>query len=127
MDEKALAVWGSYSFSNNIEVLLNKAAFIGLYVSGELHRAIFAFIGDARLKERRLLADLVIQQSGGTSHVFQQCSELPSRVTTLPKRIHIVTYYTVSHAIDSLPFTLASTGTAALPRGAKIKFDWLIE
>jgi len=31
----------------------------------------------------------------------------------------------VAHIIDSLPFTAASTATAALPRDAKMGFDWL--
>jgi len=33
----------------------------------------------------------------------------------------------VNLTIDSLPFTAVSRATAVLPRGAKMRFDWLTE
>jgi len=36
-------------------------------------------------------------------------------------------YYTVTLAVDSLPFTAASTATAVLPRVVQMRFDWLTD
>ena len=38
-----------------------------------------------------------------------------------------VTIRAINLTVDSLPFTAADTATAVLPRGAKMRFDWLTE
>jgi len=35
--------------------------------------------------------------------------------------------YAVNMIVDSLPFIAASTAAAVVPRGAKMRFDWLTE
>jgi len=48
-----------------------------------------------------------------------------------PREFIWITQYavnlTVARSHDCLPFTAASTATAVLPRGSKIRFDWLGE
>ena len=44
-----------------------------------------------------------------------------------PRESTWITHYTVNLIVESLSFTAASTATAVLPRGAKMRFDWLTE
>ena len=38
-----------------------------------------------------------------------------------------ITHHAVNLIVNALPFTAASTATAVLPRGAKMRFNWLTE
>jgi len=44
-----------------------------------------------------------------------------------PRESIWITHYTLNLTVGSLTFTAASTATAVLPHGTKIRFDWLTE
>jgi len=112
-------------------------------VSGELQRATFAFIGEARVlpgsqKRVTILADLLKIEENKTNDkaiwrwpnvLIISANVVNNHQESLyqPRESIWVTYYAVNLTVGSLPFTAASTATAVLPWGAKMRFYWLTE